>query len=167
MKLTTINMESVIQSEVRKKKQTSYINAHMWNLQKWYQWTHWQEQRCRHREQTLDIMGEGEAGTNWESIIDIYTFSSVQSLKSCPTLCDLTNRSMPDLPVYHQLLEFTQTHVHQVSDAIQPSHPLLLPIPPSIRVFSNESAFCIGWPKDSQDYLSGFEIAQLEFHHLH
>ena len=63
------------------------------------------------------------------------------------------NRSTPGLPVHHQLPEFTQTHVHWVSDAIQPSHPLsvlllLLPqIPPSIRVFSNESALSIRWPK--------------------
>ena len=62
------------------------------------------------------------------------------------------NHSTPVLPVKHQLLEFTQTHVHLVGDAIQPSHPLLshllLPsIFPSIRVFSNESALCIRWPK--------------------
>ena len=49
-------------------------------------------------------------------------FSSVA--QSCPTLCDPMNRSTPGLPVHHQLLEFTQTHVHRVGDAIQPSHPL-------------------------------------------
>ena len=68
-------------------------------------------------------------------------------------LCNPMNRSMPGLPVHHQLPEFTQTHVHRVGDAIQPSHPLsspllLPPIPPSIRVFSNESVLCIRWPKD-------------------
>ena len=62
------------------------------------------------------------------------------------------NRSMPGLPVHHQLLEFTQTHAHRVNDAIQPSHPLsspllLTPIPPSIRVFSSESTLCMRWPK--------------------
>ena len=62
------------------------------------------------------------------------------------------NLSTPGLPVHHQLPEFTLTHVHRVSDAIQPSHPglspLLLPlIPPSIRVFSNESALRMRWPK--------------------
>ena len=59
------------------------------------------------------------------------------------------NRSMPGLPVHHHLPEFTQTHVHRVGDAIQPSHPLLLPpsIFASIRVFSNESALCMRWPK--------------------
>ena len=56
------------------------------------------------------------------------------------------NHSTPGLPVHHQLLEFTQTHVHQVSDAIQPSHPRLSPSPPSIRVFSNESTLCTRWP---------------------
>ena len=60
--------------------------------------------------------------------------------------------STPGLPVYHQLLEFTQIHVHRVSDAIQPSHPLLSPSPPtfilpSIRVFLNESVLRIRWPK--------------------
>ena len=61
------------------------------------------------------------------------------------------NRSTPGFPVYHQLPEFTQTHVHQVSYAIYPSHPLsplllLPPIPPSIRVFSNESTLHMRWP---------------------
>ena len=61
------------------------------------------------------------------------------------------NRNTPDLPVNHQLPEFSQTHVHRVSEAIQLSHPLSLPsllppIPPSIRVFSNESTFCMRWP---------------------
>ena len=51
--------------------------------------------------------------------------------QSCPTLCDPMNCSTPDLPVHHQLPEFTQTHVHRVSDAIQPSHPLSSPSPPA------------------------------------
>ena len=55
-------------------------------------------------------------------------FSSVT--QSCLTLCDPMNCSTPGLPVHHQLQEFTQTHVHQVGDAIQPSHPLLSPSPP-------------------------------------
>ena len=77
-------------------------------------------------------------------------FSSVA--QSCPTLCDPMNCSTPGLPVHHQLPESTQTHVHRVGDAIKPSHPLsspcLLPsIFPSIRVFSNELALRIRWPK--------------------
>ena len=61
-------------------------------------------------------------------------FSSVQFssvTQSRPTLCDPMNRSMPGLPVHHQLLEFTQTHVHRVRDAIQPSHPWSFPSPPA------------------------------------
>ena len=77
-------------------------------------------------------------------------FSSVT--QSYLILCDPMNCSMPGLPVHHQLPEFTQTHVHRVGDAIQPSHPchplLLLPsIIPSMRVFSNESALRIRWSK--------------------
>ena len=51
--------------------------------------------------------------------------------QSCPTLCDPMNRRTPGLPVHHQLPEFTQTRVHRVSDAIQPSHPLSSPLPPA------------------------------------
>ena len=77
-------------------------------------------------------------------------FSSVA--QSCPTLCDPMNHRTPGLHVHHQLPEFTQTHVHRISDAIQPAHPLstlllLPPIPPSIRVFSNESTLRMRWPK--------------------
>ena len=76
-------------------------------------------------------------------------FSSVAQL--CLILCDPMDCSMPGFPVYHQLLQLAQTHVHQVSDAIQPSHPLTSPsslsIFPSIRVFSNESVLRIRWPK--------------------
>ena len=77
-------------------------------------------------------------------------FSSVA--QSCPTLCDPMNCSMPDLPVHHQLLESTQPR--SIESVMPSSHlilcrPLLLlpPIPPSIRVFSNESTLCIRWPK--------------------
>ena len=61
--------------------------------------------------------------------ITLYQFSSAAQL--CPTLCDPMNHSTPGLPVHYQLPEFTQTHVHWVSDAIQPSHPLLSPSPPA------------------------------------
>ena len=54
-------------------------------------------------------------------------FSSVRVAQSCPTLCDPMNRSTPGFPVHNQLPEFTQTHVHRVGDAIQPSHPLSSP----------------------------------------
>ena len=77
-------------------------------------------------------------------------FSSVA--QSCLTLCDPMNHSMPGLPVHHQFPESTQTHVHWVSDVIQPSHPLSSPSPPASNlsqntVISNESALPIRWPK--------------------
>ena len=80
----------------------------------------------------------------------LYQFSLVT--QSCLTLCNFMDCSMPGFPVYHQLPGPTQTHVHRVSDAIQPSHPLSSPSPstsifPSIGVSSNESVLHIRWPK--------------------
>ena len=77
---------------------------------------------------------------NWEALALVSVqFSSVAH--SCPTLCDPMNRSMPGLPVHHQLLEFAQTHVHRVSDAIQPSHPLSSPSPPAPNPSQHQSLF--------------------------
>ena len=61
--------------------------------------------------------------------------------QSCPTLCDPMNHSTPGLPVRHQLLEFTQTHVYQVGDAIQPSHPLSSPSPPAPNPSQHQGLF--------------------------
>ena len=69
----------------------------------------------------------------------IYQIRSVT--QSCPTLCDPMNPSTPGLPVHHQLPEFTQTHVHCVGDAIQPSHPLSCPSPPAPNPFQHQSLF--------------------------
>ena len=66
-------------------------------------------------------------------------FSSVT--QSCPTLCDPMNRSMPGLPVQHHLPEFTQTHIHQVSDTIQPSHPPSSLSPPALNPSQHQSLF--------------------------
>ena len=89
------------------------------------------------------------SGCFCEGVFGQVQFSSVA--QSCLTLCDHMNCSTPGLPVHHQFPEPTQTHVHRVSDAIQPSHPhpllFLRSIFPSIRVFSNESALRIRWPK--------------------
>ena len=73
--------------------------------------------------------------TTWEA----NQFSSVAQL--CPTLCDPMNHSTPGLPVHHQLSEFTQTHVHRVSDAIQPSHPLSSPSSPAPNSSQHQSLF--------------------------
>ena len=71
--------------------------------------------------------------------LTIIQFSSVT--QSFPTLCDPMNCSTPGLPVHHQLPEFTQTHVHGVGDAIQPSHPLLSPSPPAPNPSQHQSLF--------------------------
>ena len=106
-----------------------------------------------------------------------HKFSSVQSL-SCVWLCDPMDCSTPGLSVCHQLLEFTLSHVHQVSDAIQPSHPLSSPSPPTFRLSQHQGLFkwvtlCLRWPKycsfsfsisPSKEYsgLISFRIAWLD-----
>ena len=89
------------------------------------------------------ITAEGNCshGFKWRLLLGrelraTYQFSSVQFgsvTQSCLSLCNPMNRSTPGLPVHHQLPEFTQTHIHRVGDAIQPSHPLLSPSPPALN----------------------------------
>ena len=81
----------------------------------------------------------GLCGCSQEEMELSVQFSSVA--QSCPTLCDPMNRSTPGLPVHHQLPEFTQTHVHQVSDAIQPSHPLSSPSSPAPNPSQHQGLF--------------------------
>ena len=85
---------------------------------------------------------------------------SVQLTQSCPTLCDPMNCSTPGLPVHHHLPKFTQTHAHQVGDAIQPSDPLLSPSPPAPSPSQNQGLF--------QRINSSHEVAKvLEFQLQH
>ena len=76
--------------------------------------------------------------------------------QSCPTLCDPMNRSTPGLAVHHQLPEFTQTHVHRVSDAIQPSHPLSSPSPPAPNPSQHQSLF--QWVNSSHEVAKVLEF---------
>ena len=83
--------------------------------------------------------------SGWESkILSTLLFSSVQFSwvpQLCPSLCNPMNHSTPGLPVHHQFLEFTQTHVHRVGDAIQPSHPLSSPSPPGPNPSQHQGLF--------------------------
>ena len=81
-------------------------------------------------------------------------FSSVT--QSCPTLCKPMNRSTPGLPVHHQLLEFTQTHIYRVSDTIQPSHPLSSPFPPAPNPSQQQSLF--QWVNSSHEVAKVLEF---------
>ena len=85
-------------------------------------------------------------------------FSSVA--QSCPTLCDPMNQSTPGLPVHHQLPEFTQTHVHWVSDAIQPSHPLSSPSPPALNLSQHQGLF--KWVSSSHQVA---KVLEFQFQH--
>ena len=104
-------------SKSEREKQIPYIKTYMWKVGKQYSWTYLQN---RNRDIHRKIRSVAQ---------------------SCPTLCDPMNRSTPGLPVHHQLPELTQTHVHQVSDAIQPSHPLSSPSPLAPNPSQHQSLF--------------------------
>ena len=87
---------------------------------------------------TLSLQPQGHQNAD-DCTLHTVQFSSVA--QSCPTPCDPMNRSTPGLPVHHQLPEFTQTHVHRVGDAIQPSHPLSSPSTPAPNPSQHHSLF--------------------------
>ena len=90
----------------------------------------------------------------WNSYYASVQFSSVT--QSCLTLCDPMNHSTPSLPVHHQLLEFTQTHVHRVGDAIQPSHLLSSPSPPAPNPSQHQGLF--QWVNSSHEVAKVLEF---------
>ena len=106
---------------------------------------------------SLECLGENKAWillhlTNTSCPAQLSSVQSLSPTLQCPTLCDPMDCSMPGFPVYHQLPGLAQTHVRRVGDAIQPTHPLLSPPPPTFnlsqqRVFSSELVLCIRWPK--------------------
>ena len=89
-------------------------------------------------ENSMDCIVHGVAKSD-HGVSSSVQFSSVAQL--CPTLCNPMNRSTPGLPVHHQLLEFTQTHVCRVGDAVQLSHPLSSPFPPAANPSQHQSLF--------------------------
>ena len=105
--------------------------------------------------QSLHSSGRRQVIDNYKNIIMLRNqFSSVA--QSCPTLCDPMNRSMPGLPVHHQLPEFTQTHVHRASDAIQPSHPLSSPSLPAPNPSQHQGLF--QWVNSSHEVAKVLEF---------
>ena len=102
--------------------------------------------------------------TTWKMfIMTNYSVQFSSVTQSCLTHCDPMNRSKPGLPVHHQLPEFTQTNVHRVSDAIQPSHPLSSPSPPALNPSQHQSLF--QWVNSSHEVAKVLEF-QLQHHSL-
>ena len=86
-----------------------------------------------------------------------WTTPSVNSVtQSCPTLCNPMDCRMPGFPILHQILELAQTHVHRVSDTIQPSHPLLFPSPPALNLSQHQGLF--KWVSSSHQVAKGLEF---------
>ena len=99
----------------------------------------WGWPQVRDAKATESCQHEDFALPSTEQGLSSFQFSSVA--QSCPILCNPMNRSTPVLPVHHQVPEFTQTHVHWVGDAIQPSHPLSSPSPPALKSFPASGSF--------------------------
>ena len=96
----------------------------------------------------------GQSRSVYTTDLGSIQFSSVA--QSCPTLCDPMDYSTPGFPVHHQPLEFTQTHVRWVGDAIQPSHPLSSPSPPTLNLSQHQGLF--KWVSSSHQVAKGLEL---------
>ena len=153
-----MNLESVIHNEVKpeREKQILYINEYIWNPEKWYWWTFLQG-----KDKDTDVeneltepreWGEGEGGPNWKSLTDIYILSSFQFLSHVWLF------ATPWIAARQASLSITNSQsslkLMSIESVMPSSHlifcrPLLFlpPIPPSIRVLSNESTLCMSWPK--------------------
>ena len=105
------------------------------------------KRNCRECLSKMDRTG-GTKQNNFKCITSV--------AQSCPTLCDPMDCSTPGFPVHHQLPELTQTHVHHISDAIQPSHPLLSPSPPAFNLSQHQGLF--QWVNYSQQVAKVLEF---------
>ena len=146
-------------SNSEREKQISYISSYIWNLEKCYWWTYLQDRRDA--DVGTDLWTRwGKKRLEWIEKLALTYIHSVQFTQSYPTLCDPMDCSTPGLPV-HQLLELVQTHVHWVSDAIQPFHPLSFPSPPAFNLSQDLGLF--QWVSSSHQLAKVLEL-QLQHH---
>ena len=104
----------------------------------------------------LQSTGSQRVGHDWATSLYTLTYQFSSVTQSCLTLCDPMNCSTPGLPVHHHLPEFTQTHIHLVSDAIQPAHPLSSPSPPAPNPSQHQSLF--QWVNSSHEVAKVLEF---------
>ena len=131
-------------------------------LMHWTKQSHMERERCvvKFYERCLLAGRAGTLAVSWlcwrreKTVVLSVQFSLVS--QSCLTLCDPMDCSMPGLPVHHQLPELAQTHVHRVSDTIQPSHPLLSPSPPAFNLSQHQGLF--KWVSSSHQVASGLDF---------
>ena len=137
------------------------------NIQGWFLFIHLlnnsgkkMETKCTRQKQNIGLLVEellNKYVLNIYLQYGIFRSDQIRSVaQSCPTLCDPMNRSTPGLPVHHQLLNFTETHVHRVSDAIQPSHLLSSPSPLVPNPSQHQSLF--QWVNSSHEVAKGLEF---------
>ena len=122
-------VQSLGQEDPLEKEMATHSSTLAWKIP-------WTEEPGR-----LQSMGSQRVGNDWATSLSLFTFMFSSVAQSCPTLCDPMNRRTPGLPVHRQLPESSQTHVHWVSDAIQPSHPLSSPSPPALNLSQHQGLF--------------------------
>ena len=124
---------------------------------KWkWKWQKYHSEEPQYKKWTAPFLKDTISMVTLESP-DCLTSDQIRSVtQSCPTLCDPMNCSTPGLPVHHQLTEFTHTHIHWVSDAIQPSHPLSSPSPPAHNPSRHQSLF--QWVNSSHEMAKVLEF---------
>ena len=125
----------------------------------------WGNKRNRNQKLLVNLNYQSRQNTFAKLSKLLIEFSSVSSVaQSCPTLCDPMDCSTLGLPVHHQLPEFTQTHVHRVGDAIQPSHPLSSPSPPAFNLSQHQGLFqCVSSLHQVAKVLE-FQLQHQSFH---
>ena len=118
---TWMDLEIILLSEESWIQKDKYMMSFICGIfKKWHKWTYLQNRNRLTDFKNKFMVTKGEMWVQFSSVA-----------QSCLTLCDPMNHSMPDLPVHHQPPESTQTHVHRVGNAIQPTHPLSSPSPPA------------------------------------
>ena len=138
-------------SQLRDRTQVSCVFCiGRWTLYHWATWECQQVFNCREP----DLLKVATLLISIVVVLFSVQFSPVAL--SCLTLCDSMNRSTPGLPVHHHLPEFTQTHVHRVHDAIQPSHPRSSPSPPALNPSQHQSLF--QWVNSSHEVAKVLEF---------
>ena len=154
-----MELEIIILSKSKRERQIPYDIIYIWNQNHDTNELLWNRKRLTDIENRLVVAKGAGGGMSWESgvsrckplftewinkVLLYCTVNYIQSVQfssvaqSCPILCDPMNRSTPGLPVHHQLPESTQTHVHWVDDAIQPSHSLSSPSPPALNLSQHQ-----------------------------
>ena len=139
--LPTVEAWSLNHWSTREFPYTTFCLSICWWTYAWYPYLGYYEISCQQHETELSLWDPDFSSFEWYTGVQFRSVQFSSVAQSCPTLCDPMNHSTPGLPVHHQLPESNQTHVHQVGDAIQPSHPLSSPSPLALNLSQHQGVF--------------------------